>query len=273
MDRDDELRLLCVLAHPDDEALGNAGMLARYAAEGIETHVVTATRGERGWQKAEEENPGLDALGRIREAELRAACELLGVRSIHFLDYIDGDLDQADPAEAIAKIVGHVRRVRPQVVVTFGPDGAYGHPDHVAISQFTTAALVCAADPLYSHPHAGTDAPHRVSKLYYMVLSKTALVLLESHIGEMAMPVDGIKRRTDGWDDWAITAKVEARAYWRQAWEAILCHQSQLPSFNTLQYLSDRDHESLWGAQTYYRVYSLVNGGRARESDLFEGLR
>ena len=77
------------------------------------------------------------------------AAEALGIREVHFLDYIDGDLDQAPHDEVVAKIVSHIRRVKPDVVITFAPDGAYGHPDHIAICQFTTAAVVCAADPNY----------------------------------------------------------------------------------------------------------------------------
>src|SRR5258708_15594687 len=142
-----QLKLTCVLARPDDESLGNGGVLAKYAAEGIETYLVTATRGERGWFGSHEEDPGLEALGKRREAELYAAAEVLGLHRVDFLDYIDGDLDQATPQEAIAKIVGYLRRVQPHVVLTFGPDGSYGHPDHIAISQFTTAAIVRAADP------------------------------------------------------------------------------------------------------------------------------
>ena len=159
----DKLRLMCVLAHPDDESLGTGGILARYAAEGIETYLVTATRGERGWPGRPEDYPGLQELGRIREAELRWAAENLGVREVSFLDYVDGDLDQADPSQVIGQIAAQLRRVRPHVVVTFGPDGIYGHPDHIAISQFTTAATVAAADAGYG---AGDLPPHRVSKLY-----------------------------------------------------------------------------------------------------------
>ena len=140
------LRLMCVLAHPDDESLGMGGTLAKYAAEEIETYLVTATRGERGWFGDEKEYPGLEALGKIREAELLNATKELGICDVKFLDYIDGDLDQADPAEAVAKIVSHLRRVRPDVVITFDPNGAYGHPDHIAICQFTTAAVLAAAD-------------------------------------------------------------------------------------------------------------------------------
>src|SRR5438093_9980709 len=139
------LKLLCVFAHPDDESLGNGGILAKYAAEGIKTYLVTATRGERGWFGDEREYPALEALGKIRENELLDAAEVLDIRYVDFLDYIDGDLDQADPAEVIVKIVGHLRHVKPEVVVTFGPYGGYGHADHIAISQFTTATIVKAA--------------------------------------------------------------------------------------------------------------------------------
>src|SRR6266516_4996756 len=163
----DELRLMCILAHPDDESLGTGGILAKYAAEGSGTYLVTATGGERGWQGDKRDDPGPDALGRIREAELRAAAEVLKLRSVDFLDYIDGDLDRADPAEAVAKIVGHLRRALPHVVVTFAPDGSYGHPDHIAICQFTSAAIVEAASA--TSPYQRDLAPHRVSKLYYMV--------------------------------------------------------------------------------------------------------
>src|SRR3954449_13591892 len=104
------LRLLCVFAHPDDESLGTGGILAKYAAEGVATSLITATRGERGWPGPPETNPGETALGRLREAELRAAAAVLGVQDLTLLDYIDGDLDQADPAEAVGQIVAQIRR-------------------------------------------------------------------------------------------------------------------------------------------------------------------
>src|SRR5512142_497609 len=156
------LRLMCLFAHPDDETLSAGGILAKYAAEGVETYVICATRGERGWGgKSKETYPGPAALGKIREAELRAAAGVLGVREVIFLDYIDGDLDKASPGEAIARIAAHLRRVRPQVVVTADPQGWYGHPDHIAMTQFTLGALVQAAAGAPGQP------PHQVSKLYY----------------------------------------------------------------------------------------------------------
>jgi LmbE family N-acetylglucosaminyl deacetylase len=111
------LKLMGVLAHPDDESLGIGGTLAKYAGEGIETYLVTATRGERGRFGESGEKPPPDVVGRVRE--------------IRFLDYYDGDLDQVNVTEAVARIADHLRRVKPYVVITFGPEGAYGHPDHM----------------------------------------------------------------------------------------------------------------------------------------------
>ena len=107
------LKLMAVLAHPDDESLATGGILAKYAASGVQTYLVMATRGERGWFGPVGAYPGSQALGRLREAELRAAAQVLGLREIVFLDYQDGELDQADPAQAVAKIVTQLRRVQP----------------------------------------------------------------------------------------------------------------------------------------------------------------
>ncbi len=264
------LRLMCVLGHPDDESLGNGGILAKYAAQGIETYLVTGTRGELGWFDDEEKNPGPEALGRIREGELRNAAAVLGLRDVAFLDYRDGELDQADPAEAIAKITGHLRRARPDVVVTFDQNGLYGHPDHIAICQFTTAAVVAAADATYVDPQGG--GAHRVSKLYYMVWRQEDREAYEAAFGDLVMNIDGVERRSVTWPDWAITTWIDTEAHWERVWEAISCHKTQLPGYQALIKLPEEHHRNLWGSMTYYRVFSLVNAP-AREDDLFAGLR
>jgi len=265
------LKLMCILAHPDDESLGAGGILARYAAEGVETYLVTATRGERGWFGPAEEYPGPAGLGRIREAELYAAAERLGLREVTFLDYRDGELDRADPAEVIGRLVTHIRRVRPDVIVTFDPYGSYGHPDHIAICQFSTAAVMAAAHPNGSAGSAGP--PHQVSKLYYMVETRENIAAYEAAFGQLVMDVDGRRRNAAGWIDWAITTRIDTSAYWQQVWEAIACHQSQLPGYELLKNLPEEHHRQLWGSLACYRAFSLVNGGRRPEADLFEGLR
>lgn len=268
---DRPLRLLGVFAHPDDESLGNGGTFVRYAREGVETYLLTATRGQRGWFGAPDENPGIEALGALREQELRRAAAILGVRELTLLDYVDGDLAEAAPREIIRQIADYLRRIRPHVVITFGPDGAYGHPDHIAISQFTTAAIVTAADTTYQSPSG--EPPHQVAKLYYMAPSSKLIAQYEEVFGELVMKIDGVERRSAGWPEWSITTWIDAADNWQQAFEAISCHRSQLPAYGKLVEAPEELHRSLWGRQPYYRAFSTVSGGRTMEADLFQGLR
>jgi LmbE family N-acetylglucosaminyl deacetylase len=266
---------MCVLAHPDDESLGTGGALAKSAAEGVATYLVTATRGERGRFGDGKESPGPEIVGKAREAELLAAAKELGLREVRFLDYPDGALDTVDSAEAIGKIAGHLRRVKPQVVITFGPDGAYGHPDHIAISQLTTAAIVCAADPAFGLQPAGERQcqPHRVSKLYFIAWSPKKWHAYQTALRKLVFKVDGEERQAVPWPDWAITTVIDTSQVWPAVWRAVSCHKTQMTIYSKLAELSDEHQRSLWGTQEFYRVFSGVNGGRALESDLFEGLR
>ena len=267
---DEQLRLMAVLAHPDDESLGIGGTLAKYAAAGVDTCVVTATRGERGRYFTNERRPSDEEVGRVREAELRAASRELGVREVALLDYLDSELDRADPREAVSRIVDHLRRVRPQVVVTFDPFGAYGHPDHIAICQLTSAAVLAAADPGF---RAGAAPPHRVVKLYYFVNDEPKWAAYQAAFKTLVSRVDGVERRAVAWPDWAISARVDTRDQWGTVWRAVRCHETQLAIYQQLGELSAEHHEALWGSQTFYRALSLVNGGREQETDLFTGLR
>jgi LmbE family N-acetylglucosaminyl deacetylase len=270
-------RLMAVLAHPDDESLGIGGTLAKYAAAGTDIFLVTATRGDagryRGIPAADPRHPGPAALGKIREAELAAAAAVLGVREVSLLDYHDRCLDGADPRQAIASIAGHVRRLRPDVVVTFGPDGAYGHPDHIAICQFTTAAIVAAADPAFASGSVDpSPQPHSVSKLYYIAWPESTWAAYQAGFGQLRSVVDDVERQATPWPDWAITSVIDTRHVWATVWRAVCCHESQLTAYDRLKDLSPGHHAALWGAQSFYRVFSTVNGGRARETDLFEGI-
>jgi LmbE family N-acetylglucosaminyl deacetylase len=191
---------------------------------------------------------------------------------VSLLDYEDRHLDRADPRRVIDDIVSHVRRIRPDVVLTFGPDGAYGHPDHVAISQFTTAALVSAADASYVTRDGARRAPHAVSKLYYIAWPESTWAAYQAAVGRLTSNTDGVERQATPWPDWAITTVVDTRQYWSIVWEAISCHDSQVAAYQRLKTLPDTHHEMLWGWQSFYRAFSTINGGRTRETDLFEGV-
>jgi len=270
----DNLRLMAVLAHPDDESLGFGGTLARYAAEGVETFLLTATRGENcRYGSSRSSSP--EHLGRVREAELRAAAGVLGISEVHLLDYTDGSLDRADPAAAIDRIASLIRRVRPHVVLTFGPEGAYGHPDNIAISQLATAAVVQAACRQEVDTESGpaADSPHRVAKLYYMAWTRNKWDAYQSALKKLTSKVDGVERQAAPWPDWSVTSVIDTVEYWPIVWRAVSCHESQMSVYQNLRHLPAEHHRAIWGTQEFYRAFSLVNGGRRPENDLFEGLR
>jgi LmbE family N-acetylglucosaminyl deacetylase len=271
-----EFKLLAVLAHPDDESLGFGGTLAKYAAEGIETYLVTATRGEYGRFGSLGKGGDPAEVGRVREAELRAAAAVLGIREVSVLSYPDGAVDQVQAEIAIRAIVSHIRRTQPHVIVTFGPEGAYGHPDHIAVSQFTTAATVCAADTAYriaDGSQADSPPPHRVAKLHYLAWRNSKWEAYQAAFRKLTSTVDGVQRQAAPWPDWAVTTEIDTSAFWPIVWKAVCCHKTQMSIYGRLEHLTEQQQRTLWGSQEFYRVYSSVNGGRKVETDLFEGLR
>lgn len=147
-------RLLGVFAHPDDEVFCAGGTLARYGGQGAETMVVSATRGEAG--QIRDATVGTRAtIAAVREAELHRACRLLGVKQTRCLEYRDGTLAEVPTEELAAQLAAVMKEFDPDVVITFGEDGAYGHPDHIAISAATTLAVrqVAAPDLRLFHSH------------------------------------------------------------------------------------------------------------------------
>lgn len=165
-------KIMAILAHPDDEgAIG--GTLAAYAGNGTEVTLVCATRGEAG----EISDPALatpETLGEVRQKELEAACQILGIQQLRLLNYCDSGMAgtaengnptafvQADPAEVIGKLVGLMRQLKPDVVITFEPFGWYGHPDHQATSRWATEAYTLAGDAT-AYPNGGmTWQPQRL---------------------------------------------------------------------------------------------------------------
>lgn len=151
-------------AHPDDESFLVAGTSRRYSEAGREVVLCCATRGQRG-SAGDPPRTSPERLPETREQELRAAAEILGISRVEVLSYEDKKLAEAPPEEIRASLVALLRRHRPSVVVTFEPNGSNRHPDHVAISRFTSDAVTAAADGRF-HPELG--APHRVPRLLWV---------------------------------------------------------------------------------------------------------
>jgi LmbE family N-acetylglucosaminyl deacetylase len=159
----DRMRILGVFAHPDDEVFAAGGTLAKYAARGAETMVLSATRGQAG-QIRDAAAATRHTIGAVREAELRRACGILGVTHVVCHDYLDGALQDADFDDLVRSVADAIREFRPDVVITFGEDGAYGHPDHVTISAATTEAFTLTA---------GT------ARLYHSHFARSRLLMLD----------------------------------------------------------------------------------------------
>jgi len=172
--------LLAVLAHPDDESFGMGGTLALYASRGVDVHLVCATGGEAG-DVDPEHLKGFASIAELRESELRCAAGHLGLKGVHFLGYRDsgmtGSPANAHPdaqinhpvGEVAAKVAGHMRALRPDVVLTFDPIGGYRHPDHIHIQQATVLAFEKAADPAFA---PGTGAPFQPGRLYFHTIPR-----------------------------------------------------------------------------------------------------
>lgn len=162
-------RLAAVLAHPDDESRIMGGTLALAARRGWRVTLYCATAGEAG-------DPSLaaDEVAELRERELGAACRVLGIEQFHLGRLPDGSVADADGEAVVEDIVRHLRTVRPEVVVTFGPDGRTGHPDHVAIGLLTESAFWAAGDPERhpEHRRLGLE-PWQAKRLYHTAMARS----------------------------------------------------------------------------------------------------
>jgi len=267
----DKLTLMAIFAHPDDEAFGTGGMLAKYAHEGVEVHLVTATLGESG-QLA---NPALvltEPLHILREQELRCACAQYGIVNLHLLGYMDGQTAVVRPSAAVYKLVKLIRQYRPQVIVTFGPEGIYGHFDHLVVHRWASAAYKVAAD-LERWPEAGE--PHQVAKLYYRGMAQSQVDKMRETFGRDYVWMDGVPFPFMGYPDEQITTKVDVREHVEAKLRGISCHASQLDP--NLPYLHE-DFDPLADAGFWEETFILAEQRLPTptilpETDLFAGLR
>jgi LmbE family N-acetylglucosaminyl deacetylase len=169
----DRRRILAVFAHPDDEVFAAGGTLAKYVARGHEAMVYSATSGQAG-QIRDASAATRHTLGPVREQELRRACAILGVQHVVCHNYMDGALREADFDELVRSVADVMRGFEPDVVITFGEDGAYGHPDHVTISAATARAFALVHDG--AEPRKRPNGPAR---LYHSHFARSRVLMLD----------------------------------------------------------------------------------------------
>ena len=290
--------MLLVHAHPDDETIGTGATMARYAAEGAHVSLLTCTLGEYGeilvpalreleWDKG-------DQLGGYRIGELRAALGALGVGDHRFLGgagrfsdsgmvgmpanqgrraFCRASADAGAFDATVALVVDVVRTVRPQVVVTYDPDGQYGHPDHIMANRVTTAAIASAADDAY-----GTALPPwTVAKFYWTALSAAALrtAMSAPAAARSGFDVPAEMDYPGALDDASITTAVDAGAFVLAKGAAMRAHATQITVRGDFYALSNNVGMPLTGVE-YFRLAEGRTAGpfdaQGRETDLFAGV-
>lgn len=235
--------LLAVFAHPDDESIAAGGLLALCTDFGAQVSLLCLTHGELDGGEASA------TAGQLRATELREACAVLGLANLFPLDYEDGMLPFTDAVALETEIRETVERLRPDVVVTFGEDGLYWHPDHIAVHERTTAVIAGMRDP---------------PALYYVTMPPGSMRRLVDHsiaVGDPARPGASDMRRdilgvedADAFGSMALppTLVLKSGAHARRKLRALRCHGSQVKD-GPLSLLQDQEAERFLGTEHYRR--------------------
>jgi LmbE family N-acetylglucosaminyl deacetylase len=246
--------------------------------EALQAHpALTAV--QNAYEAGEISDPTLatpERLGEVRENELRCAAGVLGAKELRFLDYVDGQLEQSDPNEVIGKIVLAIRELRPQVIITFGPEGIYGHPDHIAIGKMTTQAFQLAGDP-GNYPDqlvSGLEA-FAPQKLYYRILVRNEFKKMFDEAAQAGLKVDlgNIDVQAFGSDESEVTTVVDVLDYIDLKTRATECHKTQIQPNHPFSKLPPEKWREFSRREQFKLAISTVGQPAAIETDLFEGIR
>ena len=228
--------LLALFAHPDDETFSAAGVMAAAVQHGVPVTVISATRGEAG----ESSIAGLDdpeRLGVVRERELREAMRQIGVSDVRLLGYRDSGMAGSPSAEhprafirvpvetAAAKLVPHIRSVRPQVILTFGPEGLYGHPDHLHMHHVALRAIELAADP--SHKDRAASQPWQTPVCYFAAFPREEMLALFDRPNSPLRSLPAEARANLGTPRSEITHRIDIDSWADSKRAAIASHRTQ----------------------------------------------
>jgi LmbE family N-acetylglucosaminyl deacetylase len=271
---DPVLTIMAVHAHPDDEALGTGGILARYADEGVRTVLVTCTNGELGDAPGgiKPEDPAHDesVVVPLRRQELEASCRALGISDLELLGYHDSGMEgwpQNDApgsfwhtpvAEAGHRLAQLMEKYRPQVVVTYDENGFYGHPDHIQANRITLAAI---------------DECHIPDKLYYTAVPRSVIHGMGDVLAQAGIerPAEIEENPDFGTPDELITTVVDCHAVADRKFASLAAHASQSDNIFFLG-MGEELFATIMGTESCVRVQDSTNAPTP-EDDLFAGLR
>ena len=285
---DSARRLLIAFAHPDDESFGPGGTAIHYAKKQVAVHYVCGTRGEAGEVDSSHLAAG-QTVADLRTQELRCAADILGFAGLHFLNYRDSGMEksrdnqhpaslhQAPLTEVVEKITYLIRKIRPQAVLTFDPQGGYFHPDHIKMHQATTQAFHTAGDAAqFAHHSESGLLPYQPQKLYYTAFSHRMIKIFVK-----LLPLFGQDPAAFGKNkdinlerivaiEAPITTRIKVSPYFELGQQAAACHTSQME--NGPPNLPNIIQRMLSRYDTYTRIVPPFPTGTPRETDLFAGV-
>ena len=251
---------MAIYAHPDDEAFGSGGTLARYAAAGNRVQLVCATRGEAG-KVTDPELGEVDSVGRLREQELRQACTALGIEAPVFLEYRDSGrqertrhddpkaLMNVDELELALALLPQLERFQPEVVLTFDPHGIYGHVDHLKIHRAATAAFWSA----------GKVQPELPRRPFYNAMSSRRMRRMQA--ARDRSPFQDLDPDVYGLRDEDFAAVIDVRPWLEHKQAAIRAHRSQIGPNSSLVSVQDGPAADLW-REMFQRETFILGGLR-----------
>ncbi|HLZ47715.1 MAG TPA: PIG-L deacetylase family protein [Candidatus Limnocylindria bacterium] len=263
-----QLRLATILSHPDDETFGIGGTLIKYTDAGVECHSLSLTQGEAGANGDPADPIPRERLGEARAAELAEAGRRMGIASTTCFTYPDGKLAQASAADVVRDIVRWLRAKRPDVVITWGPDGGYGHPDHVATGPLTLHAIELAG--IQRHEPGLGEHVH-VRRCYQTVVPAAAFDRLRELAPDFAAYMDTLAVRPHRWTEEELGAVIDIRDVADRKWHAMQAHRSQVVDLERLARLRDT-MGFVTQEETYIRAFPDP-GGPPLETDLFAGVK
>ena len=260
--------LATILAHPDDETFGTGGTLIRYASEGFDVHSLCLTEGEQGWAGGEGA-PVIprEHVGAARALEFAEAGRRMGLRSTTCLKYPDGGLAGVSAEHVIQDIVRWLRAVRPDVVITWGPDGGYGHPDHIAAGERALRAIDLAGIERYQ-PELG-DHVH-VKRVYRFVASADLVDNLKQLVPEFADYISTLAVKPQRWTRDRLGAVIDAQEFIDRKVDAMLAHRTQSPDLKMWMRVKE-SRPTILSEEHFVREFPDPHG--PLETDLFAALR
>jgi LmbE family N-acetylglucosaminyl deacetylase len=253
--------ILWILAHPDDETFGAAGTMAWARDRGLRTAYVCATRGEAG-QIRDPRVGTTGILGAVREHELRAAMAIVGLDELRMLGFRDSGMedtpDNDDPRALIqqaeetlvAHLVGHIRDLRPTTVVTFGPEGIYGHPDHILTGRVTDRAVELAADQGYL-PHL--HQPWRIVALYHHAAPRERMLAMADDPAQPLGAISEMSRQNLGTPEAEITHRLVIGPWIALKRQAVAAHRSQTAGREESEAPEEATIDEAFASENYVR--------------------